>query len=325
MFNLLAQATTQVQSTTSQAVSYVSSVASSSSSGGNVVLNLIDQIQKTDINQLAKYCLGIVAFIWFVMIVWVFFDARRRYVHWYTAFIITLLCAIPVIGIAFLLLYAIMRPELTVKEWEVMHTNYAKLDILTQGKIDKALPMPERTQKMIDTVAEKVAVAENVQKISEAAEKIQEIKTMTEEVKNVKSEVEKMVDHVEELQESLQEQEKASVQAESNLVNSNSEDSEVTEKTVKTDVSLDSNFKNEIVENSKEDLNLNDQTNLDSKAVTPNLEGTNSEIVEVETELSKAKVPSDTSAIDEVKAKDQISKAGKKGFWQKIINFFSEE
>lgn len=309
MFNLLAQATTQISESASSAMSSAS-VSSTASSAGNVVLNAIDQVQKMDINQVAKYCLGIVGFIWFVMVVWVFFDARRRYVHFFTALIITLLCAIPVIGMAFLLLYAIMRPELTVKEWEVMHTNYAKLELMTQGRFDRALPMPEKTEKTSVNTAEKVAIAADTKKISNAEVQIQEIKNMTEEVKDVKSEVEKMVDQVGKLQESLQDKVVENIEAKlpnkveetSSTAPSNDTNSEI----INSDTQTKQNRDEEIVATAMTETPTKQEPDLEIQTVPA------SEVVKTETK----------EIVSDVK-KPEVEK--KNGILSKIINFFSEE
>lgn len=325
---LLAQTTISQDIVPAVTTSTTSSLTSFSTSSANLVLTTIDKVQTLDFNLVAKYCLGILIFIWLVMTIWVFLDARRRYVHWYTALVITMLCGIPGIGFAFLLLYAIMRPELTIKEWEIVHANYAKFDLYSYGRLDKALPMPDPVeQKDIKKDREKEELqlkqdtAEKENSELANAEELKKLEAESNEVQELKNDVEEIAEQVKKLNESINE---SSLEAKIDIVEQRIADEddaidvEVSSDTLPADA------------HTAESLNDSEKQGSDSLEEVLDVETLSQDIVGIELPREQSEVETkdgefeeDKLQADSEKAKDAATQ--KLSMWQRLKNLVSFE
>lgn len=129
------------------------------------ILKFLENIQTWKFEDIAKICLGYILFIWFVLTVWVFIDAKRRYRNLFATILITLLVAFPIVGFPFLLLYIVIRPEMTIKEIQLISkgfevynfdNNLKKLGVA--NTVNKSLPQSssehniQNSQQLTDIV-----------------------------------------------------------------------------------------------------------------------------------------------------------------------------
>lgn len=78
------------------------------------LLSLIEQNEAINYKLIVSVVLGYVLFLWFIVCIWVFFDAKKRYSSIYSSFFFMIFVLI--FGIPAILFYILIRPEHTLEE-----------------------------------------------------------------------------------------------------------------------------------------------------------------------------------------------------------------